>query len=398
MSRLIFFFQSFSIEKWYGITGNGFAKECYPVFKLQWLKENEPEIWKRTDRILGTKDYINYLLTGVKATDRSYASGSGLYDLRSGSYSDILIHKSGLPASLWPEPVLSTEIIGEVTAQASLLTGLPEGLPVCAGGVDNSCMALGAGNLQEGHVYLSLGSSAWIAVSSSEPVLDYRNRPFVFEHVVPGLYTSATSIFSACSSLNWFVNTLCPDLVAEAEKIGRYPNDHLMDIALRDSFAGSRSVYFNPSLSGGAEGDPRANILGSLRGIRLGTSRADIIRSVFEGIAFDLALRYRELASLTDLNKKLLVVGGGSKSPQWLQMFADIFGTTVVKGSIDQEAGSLGAAALAAVGTGLWEDFSPVKKVNITMAEYEPDREIQVVYQKELAAFERIFYPNSGIQ
>ncbi len=386
------FFKSRSQKDWYLMTGNGFAKECYPLFKLQWFREHYPEIWKRCDSVLGTKDYINYLLTGVKATDHSYASGSGVYDLKARAYSTALLEQGELPSDIFPVPLESSDIIGTVTSNAAEMTGLPEGLPVMAGGVDNSCMALGAGNIEDRHVYLSLGSSAWIAVSSSEPVLDYKSRPFVFEHVVPGLYTSATSIFSACSSLSWFVDTLCSDCTAPAAEKELHVNDYLMGLALGDSVPGSHGVLFNPTLAGGADGDPRAHMSGSFSGIRLGIKREDIIRSVFEGISYDLALRYRELKALTPLDENLFVVGGGSKSPEWMQMFADIFDSPIVKSSIDQEAGALGAAALAAVGSGLWNDFSQLRVLNRIREEYKPDSAAVKSYRGGLDSFIRAFY------
>ncbi len=93
-------------------------------------------------------------------------------------------------------------------------------MQVLCGGVDNSCMALGAKNIRAGRVYTSLGSSAWIAVSSEQPVLDKQLKPFVFAHVMPGMFTSAVSIFAAGSSFAWVKDNLCGDLMAEAGQTG----------------------------------------------------------------------------------------------------------------------------------------------------------------------------------
>ena len=142
-----------------------------------WYRDSEPELFGKIDKIIGTKDYINYRLTGRIATDFSYASGCGAYNLANWAYDEELVAATGLPLSLFPEILPSTEILGTLTPEAAEALGLPKGVKVACGGVDNSCMALGARNIAEGRVYASLGSSAWIAVSSAQPLLDGRRNP-----------------------------------------------------------------------------------------------------------------------------------------------------------------------------------------------------------------------------
>ena len=179
------FFRNVPEEAWYMKTGNGFPAALYSVFKLMWFRAHEPEWFDRAATILGTKDYINYRLCGVRATDFSYASGTGVYDLAARQYDEELIAASGLPRTLFPEIVPATQVLGALTPDAARELGLPPDVKVVAGGVDNSCMALGAGAWREGRAYCSLGSSAWIAVSSAKPLLDVATRPYVFDHVVP---------------------------------------------------------------------------------------------------------------------------------------------------------------------------------------------------------------------
>jgi xylulokinase len=152
------FFAQVDEPTWYRMTGNGFPAPLYTAFKCMWYRQHEPEMFAQVDKLLGSKDYINFRLTGRKATDYSYASGSGVYDLLGGGYSERLVQASGLPAEILPEILPSTAIIGELTKEAAEALGLPRRVQVAAGGVDNSCMALGAGNIQEGRIYNSLGS------------------------------------------------------------------------------------------------------------------------------------------------------------------------------------------------------------------------------------------------
>ena len=188
-------------------------------------------MFDQIDKVIGTKDYVNYRLTGRVATDYSYASGSGVYDLMEWDYSDKLLAAADLPRDVFPDIVPSTEIIGQLTPRAADALGLPVGTPVACGGVDNSCMALGARAMAEGRAYASLGSSMWIAVSSGRPLLNDTAKPYVFTHVVPGMFTSAVSIFSGGSSLRWVRDTLCKNLVEQARAENRDPYDLMTDLA-----------------------------------------------------------------------------------------------------------------------------------------------------------------------
>jgi xylulokinase len=152
------FFSKVDSDEWYQTTGNGFPAACYTVFKVMWYQRHEPDMWKQVYKILGTKDYINYRLTGKYNTDFSYASGTGIYDLKGWKYSPEFIAASGIPAEVWPNIVPSTRILGKIDPEVARLLGLGNEVLVVCGGVDNSCMALGARNIQDGRVYASLGS------------------------------------------------------------------------------------------------------------------------------------------------------------------------------------------------------------------------------------------------
>jgi xylulokinase len=349
-------------EQWYLKTGNGFPPACYTVFKVMWYRDREPDLYERTAAVIGTKDYINYLMTGELCTDYSYASGSGVYDLRGWAYDPELIDAAGLDPGLFPRIVPSTGIVGRLAGDAARILGLEPGLPVAAGGVDNSCMAVGAGNIEEGRVYTSLGSSSWIALSSREPVVDPDRRPFVFTHVIPGMFTSAVSIFAAGSALNWVKSTLCANLERQAEEAGGDVYELLGELAA-GSPVGARGLLFNPSLAGGSSQEDSPHIRGGFLGIDLAHTQADLVRATFEGIALNLASALEVLRGMRALSGTMVLVGGGSKSALWRQIFADAYGMEILRTGVDQDAGALGAAAVGAVGSGLWDDFSPIDRV-----------------------------------
>lgn len=360
------------------LTGNGFPPALYTVFKIMWLRDNEPEIFAKIHKVIGTKDYINFKLTGVMATDYSYASGCGVYDLKGWTYSEKLMAASGLPPDIFPDIVPSTKVLDTLTVEASAALGLPEAVKVVAGGVDNSCMALGAMAYQEGACYNSMGSSSWIAVSSTEPVLDLKTRPYVFTHVVPDMFASATAIFSAGSSLRWLKETLCPDRDYDA----------LIEDA-QHSVPGANGVVFVPHLAGGSSLDETPNVRGGFLNLSLGTTRADMIRATMEGICFGLKRALDALESVTSVGSEMLAVGGGSRSELWMQMYADIYNKTMVRTNVDQQAAALGAAALAAVGTGIWSDFSPLDRIH-----QETDRKVPAAMDTYVEPYARFLQAN----
>ncbi len=378
------FFSRIEEQDWYLRTGNGFPAACYPLFKLMWMREHQPDILARTDVVLGSKDYINYRLTGAIYTDPSYASGLGAYDLKQGMIADELLEAGGIPAHLFPAIVPSHELIGQVTAEAAVYTGLAEGTPVACGGVDNACMALGAVGSEEGRSYVSLGSSSWIPVNSAEPVLDVNTRPYVFAHIAEGMYTSAYSIFAGGSSLRWVRDQLCSELAGRADAY------ELMNEMAATAPPGSNGVLFNPSLAGGTSQDNSVHIQGSYIGLQLATTRNDLIRAAMEGIALNLKLSLDLLHQHTPIRGQLLFCGGGSRSALWRQMFADVFDMDIVKTNIDQDAASLGAAAIAARAVGWWQDYRGIADVHTVEHISHPEPSSRDLYQRLLPLFRHV--------
>lgn len=374
------FFEKINYEDWYMTTGNGFPRECYSVFKMMWCRENQPEIYARTAKFLGSKDLCNFLLTGNMFTDESYASGSGVYSLTEHCYRKDFIEAAGIDAEKLPEIIPSDGIVGEITPRAAEELGLSTGTKVICGGVDNSCMALGARGIENERVYMSLGSSAWIAAITDRPILDFKYKPFVFAHVIPGMFASATSIFAAGTSMRWARENLCPDLVA-AERDGKIADAYItMNEMAESSGAGANHLLFNPCISGGSMIEEDPNIAAGFIGLSAGHDRNDMIRAVFEGITYNLRYALEILRSYDPNIDEMLMVGGGSKSPMWRQMFADIMRLETIKTCIDQDAASLGAAALALHGVGLWKDYKRIDELHVVQSRSIPDDAKREIY------------------
>jgi xylulokinase len=380
------FFAGTDHRSWYQTTGNGFPAPLYTVFKILWLRRHEPEIFARTRTIVGTKDFINHRLTGRILTDHSYASGAGVYDLKAGRYSENLLSAADLDAGLFPEIVASTDIVGKILPEIADLLGLPHDVQIVAGGVDNSCMALGASTFAEGDAFSSMGSSSWLTVSSCEPLLDDRVNPYAFAHVVPGMFISATSIFSSGTSLNWVRDQLLPDMVETANAAGRNVHDELFRMAL-DAPPGAHGLIFVPTLGGGTAFEGGPAVRGGFVGLDLRHSRADIVRATLEGVALGLRVALDELRRMTPVRGEMIMVGGGARSAIWRQIFADVFDCTILKTGIDQQAAALGAAALALVGIGAWPDFARIRELHAAEDRTHPNRATAPVYDAALGAY-----------
>lgn len=347
--------------EWYRRTGNGFGAALYPVFKAAAFRDEAPEAWARTRRLLGSKDWINLRLTGEIATDHSMASGSGAYRLSTGRYDEEILDAVGLSPEMLPAPRESSDPVGRLTAESAAALGLRAGTPVFTGAVDNAAMALGSRGIAEGRIYAALGSSSWITVTAAEPVLDQHARPYVFRHAIPGLHVSALSTFSSGTSLEWLRETLAPDLGTAA----------FIDLAA-DSSPGAGGASFVPTLAGGTPLEGGSTARGGLTGLHLGTSRADLVRACLEGIAFSLDRSLRLMRDLSGSRDDLLISGGGSRSALWNRIYADVLGTPLLRTGVDQQAAALGAAAIVFVGLGVWDAHARADDAHEVLERIEP--------------------------
>ncbi|MHC5055952.1 MAG: xylulokinase [Planctomycetota bacterium] len=390
------FFERVPEPEWYFTTGNGFPPPLYTVFKIMWLRDNEPDLFARIHKVIGTKDYVNFRMIGAMAADHSYASGSGVYDLAGREYSDRLVQASGLDPGILPRIVPSTEVLGTLTPAAAAELGLPETVEVVAGGVDNSCMALGARAHREGDCYNSMGSSSWIAVTSAKPLLDEKSRPYVFAHVVPDMFTSAIGVFATGSAFRWVREQLCTNLDAEAQREGVTTFELMLRLAEKSPIGANRTMFL-PTMAGGSSLDQSPNVRGALVNLDLGTTQGDVVRAAMEGISMSLGLALEALERLTDISDEMVAVGGGSRSDLWMQIYADLYGKSIVRTNVGQQAAALGAAAVAAVGVGLWEDFSRIDGIHEVRDVKRPIAANREKYAELAPAFGRLGRHQSDI-
>jgi len=198
------------------------------------------------------------------------------------------------------------------------------------------------------------------------------------------MFASATAIFSAGNSFRWLRDNVCRDLLNE-----KNPYDAMTTMAAK-SPVGANRLIFNPSLAGGSSLDKSPNVKGGFIGLQLEHTQDDLIRATLEGICLNLRLAMDVLAGYTGISDDMLIVGGGGKSQFWRSLFADIYNKNIIETSVGQDAGSLGAAAVAAVGAGIWKDFSILEKIHVLKGEISPNKDNNIKYERILKLFEKV--------
>jgi xylulokinase len=308
--------------------------------KLLWIRDHEPESYQRTRQILLPKDYIRFRLTGEYATEVSDASGTALFDVVNRRWSDEFVGAIGIDRALLPRVYESTEITGTVSAEASALTGLMVGTPVVGGGGDQAASAVGNGIVAAGMVSCTLGTSGVVFAHMEQVQYDPAGRVHTFCHAVPAKWHVMGVTQGAGLSLQWFRNQLAPGVSYDA----------LMQEAGRAQ-PGSDGLYWLPYLMGERTPHLDATIRGGWIGLTARHTRADLIRSLIEGVSYSQRDGLDIVESLGVDIRSIRVSGGGANSPFWRQILADIFEKPVVT-LASQEGSAYGAALLALVGTG----------------------------------------------
>lgn len=364
----------------------------YTGGKILWMKQNEPENFAKTRAVICPKDYIRFMLTGVVATDVADASGTGLFNVRERCWSDEAIEKVGLPRSLFQRAYESYEVTGHVTAEAAKRTGLPEGLPVTAGGGDAVIQTTGTGLVRQGILGVVIGTSGVVAMGLDGFKENPKGELQVFCNNAKHLWHAMGVTLAAGGSYRWFRDELCQDLVKQAAESGCDVYD-LMSQEAAGVQPGCGGLLFLPYLSGERCPYPDPAARGVFFGLGLEHGHAAMNRAVMEGVTFSLRqVAERIFAMDPDMKpEKIILSGGGAKSEVWRQMAADIFGLPVVTISGSGEGGAYGAALVAGVGLGLWKDLVEAAGNPVEETRNLPDPNTQAIYEKVYRLYDALY-------
>jgi xylulokinase len=368
-----------------------------PSAKVFWIKRNEPEIYARTHKMLDCKDYLQYRMTGVYATDITLASATTYFNPWEGGWWTEVLEAMELPVDRLPELVLSTSVLGGLTKQAAAELGLAADIPVVCGGGDVPCAAVGAGAISPGRSHLYLGTSAWVVAMTPEPVLE-----------VPGLYPGGgcdPSSYVLCGEMDnaggcvkWFrENFICREDEQEAEKLGISVLEY-MDRLAEQTPPGAEGLLFLPWLWGERAPVDDDNVRGGFANLGLNHKKGHFIRAILEGTGHHLRWIFSGFDQAGVPREPVNVIGGGAAAPIWLQILADVTGRTLRQVEQPLEACARGAAMTAAVGLGYYVDFAEVESViSLTGAEFTPNPALRDLYDQAYANFRSLYQPLSDI-
>lgn len=343
--------------------------------QLLWVKRNKPDIFEKARYVFFEKDYIRYYLTGVFCTDYIEAEGSMLFDCNTMQWDKALCAMAGISVDMLPPIKAPTDIIGTVTEDAALVTGLAQGTPVICGSTDTVMEVFASGAVEEGDMTVKLATAGRICVITNKPFPD---RHLVnYSHIAKGLWYPGTATKAAAASYRWYRDTFGGEYRELDEAAAKLP-------------IGADGVFYHPYING--ELTPYADpmLCGSFTGLRATHTRAHFTRAVLEGVSLSLLDSKRYLDGLQIPHKDYAtLIGGGTKGTLWRQITADALGITLhITESADS---SFGSAMLAGIAIGIFADAKDaVQKCVKKVATVQPDPKNTEQYAQLFETYKKI--------
>jgi xylulokinase len=357
----------------------------FTLTKLLWVRENEPENWRRVRSVMLPKDYVRFRMTGEKAVDMADASGTLLLNVAKRRWSSEILQAAEIDPSMLPGLYESPDICGSVTAEGASATGLTEGVPVVAGAGDQAAGATGMGIVAPGTVSTTIGTSGVVFASTDKPALDAQGRLHTFCHSVPDRWHVMGVTQAAGLSLRWF-----RDNFGAGADDGCDPYERLTMEASKAP-PGCDGLLWAPYLMGERTPHLDPNARGALVGLSASHTRGHVIRAILEGVAFSLRDSFTLFSEMGVPVSRVRLGGGGARSALWRQIQADVYGHEVE--IVEAEEGAAyGAAILAGVGAKMWSSVDSACKDVVRIAgTVSPQPDVAQLMSERYAAYRRIY-------
>jgi xylulokinase len=359
--------------------------------KLLWLQRNEAQVWESAAQFLLYEDFVLGRLGGRATISHCLASRTQMYDLEGGGWDGDILAECAIPVErLAPLAPLQGGVVGTMRPELVEMLGLSGEVLLVSGGHDQACAALGSGVLGAGVAMVSTGTAEVVEVAMETPVLGEALREgniSIYRHVVPGVYLAMTLNHSGGLLLRWFRDTLCPSELAQARSTGQ----DAYDLVLADVPEGPTELLVLPHFSG--SGTPTFDTLskGAIVGLTFSTTRGAMAKAVLEGLTFELRTNLDLLRDAGVDIAELHAVGGGARSPLWLQLKADICRLPLRLPGVT-EAACLGAALLAGAGVGVYESLEQAVAQTVRFARrVDPDPERAAAYDARYRLYQQLY-------
>ena len=380
--------EKFGEKKLYGITGHT-AHPMFTLFKLLWLRENKPDVFKQAYKFLCFEDLLQFKLGLDPAMGWPLAGRTMLFDIRKHCWSDEILELCEIPVSKLARPLKSGSVAGKIPANIAETLSLDDDVIVVTGGHDQPCGALGAGVIEEGCAMYATGTVECICPAFPSPVLSnglFKSNLCTYDFTLDKIYTTVAFSLTGGNILKWFRDEFGQFEISEAGKLGVNPYELLLKNMSRTPSNLMVLPHFTPT--GTPYFDTEAE--GAILGLKLSTKRNEIVRALLEGVAFEMRLNLDILNESGIRIDELRAIGGGAKSPIWTQLKADVLNKPIKTVRIT-EAGCLGVAMLAYAahsGENLKSTVDAWVKTGDTVI---PNPELSANYTEQFELYKKIY-------
>ncbi|RLG62534.1 carbohydrate kinase [Candidatus Geothermarchaeota archaeon] len=360
-----------------------------PISKILWIRKNEPDVYNNARYFLDVKGFLIYKSTGNAVTSHDEASLTWLADTRYGEavWYKPFFKKYNLDVNTFPKILDSTAVAGRLTREASSELNLPENLPVIVGSGDLTSAAVGSGAIKEGEPHIYIGTSDWIAAHIKSRKVD------VFHYIgslfsgIPRRYLLIAEQEVAAGALEWAMDIL---------GIGKGDYNKVREL-VESTPVGSNNLVFFPWLYGERSPIDDPYVRGVLMNFSFTHSKGDILRSIMEGVAYNIRWAYNYFEKLVGKWDLITIVGGGALFDVWCQVVSDVLGINLKRIKDPHDAGLRGIATIAAVGLGIYKSFEDAVSRYKVDKIFKPIEENNKTYSKLYDRYIEFYKKNKKI-
>lgn len=380
--------EKYGDELCYKHTGQVSWGANWPVAKAVWVKENEPEVFAKTKKILLIEDFIIYQLTGRYVSDCSMLCSTLYWDITTKKYWQPMLDELGMTEDNFPEILEPGEVAGTILPEMAEKLGLSKDVQVCTGAMDNAIGAVGVGAVRSGMFSESIGSTLAVCVPTDKIVYDPNQQMPVHYYPIKDTYMMHT-FTSGGICLRWYRDNFCQMEMTCAEMTGDDSYDLMTKQALQTP-PGADGLSFLPHLSGSLAPDVNPHATGIFFGITMVHNKGHFIRAIMESLGYLVRRNMDALSAMGIEVDEVRAFGGGSKSPVWNQIKADILQKTICVTS-SKEAACLGAAILAGKAVGIFDSVEAAAESMVdVIARYEPNPDNKEIYDKGYEVYKKM--------
>ena len=365
-----------------------------PISHILWIKERHPDIYERIYKFLSVKDYVIYKCTKKAVTSRDLGNTAWMMDNNPGQFewADKILRKFKIDKEKLPEIKKSTEIAGKLTNEASNELKLKSGIPVFVSSGDLTSAAIGAGTIFDNRLVICLGTADWVAAHTSKRVKDLLHYTGCISSAQEN-YLCISKQETGASCLDWIAEKM---FTSEVEKYKEKPNDLYLylDSVIKSVEIGSKNLIFTPWMFGERSPINDPNVRGGFYNLSLEHTRFDILRSIYEGVAYNIKWSLNYVEKLVGKTDEINCIGGGAKSDIWCQILADILERKIIQMENPELAAAKGSVIISMVGLGILKQFSDAISLIKVKKVFTPNRENKKIYNKLFNEYVHIYKRN----